>query len=271
MWEQAGAPSLREIRDRSGAPLALPVSSAARIVKRVTVPADEQQLVALLAGCDVPAERHPAWAAAFAKITGSASAAAAEQTPVDERDAARRRVASRRLLHLAAQQERASSREQQWRRFMDLLPPMALEEIITSGTQSYLAAEAARNGTTARSIKPWQPDFFAVHDGRYVAVELKSTSRNDGRGPQAGGAGKASRRPPGNGGGPAARRESGHGSDLPALTAASRKTAVPGPPVVHVSGSQVEQHDSTHRPPRTPTDRRRACEARPVRDHGPQP
>ncbi|MYX99920.1 hypothetical protein GT045_35290 [Streptomyces sp. SID486] len=41
VWEQAGAPSLRELKERSGNPLALPVSSAARIVNRDAIPADE--------------------------------------------------------------------------------------------------------------------------------------------------------------------------------------------------------------------------------------
>ncbi|MEV8597306.1 helix-turn-helix transcriptional regulator [Streptomyces sp. NPDC052012] len=58
VWEQAGAPSLREIKDRSENPLALPVSSAARIVKRDAIPADEQQPQAFLTGCGVPPERH---------------------------------------------------------------------------------------------------------------------------------------------------------------------------------------------------------------------
>ncbi|MEU3830447.1 helix-turn-helix transcriptional regulator [Streptomyces sp. NPDC029080] len=42
VWEQAGAPSLRELKERSGNPLALPVSSAARIVNRDAIPADAQ-------------------------------------------------------------------------------------------------------------------------------------------------------------------------------------------------------------------------------------
>lgn len=58
VFEQAGAPSLRDIRERSGNPLALPVSSAARIVNRDTVPADQQQLQAFLTGCGVPPELH---------------------------------------------------------------------------------------------------------------------------------------------------------------------------------------------------------------------
>ncbi|KUO04944.1 hypothetical protein AQJ58_39835 [Streptomyces sp. DSM 15324] len=88
VWERAGAPSLRQIRDRSGTPLALPISRAARIVKRDTIPADAKRLRAFLTGCDVPPEQHAVWTTAFDKIT---SPAAAKQTPVDEQAAARYR------------------------------------------------------------------------------------------------------------------------------------------------------------------------------------
>jgi len=92
VFEQDGAPSLREIRERSGNPLALPVSSAARIVNRNTIPADEQQLQAFLTGCGVPPERHTPWLVAFSEISsqstgvlGAASAAAGSWTDIERR------------------------------------------------------------------------------------------------------------------------------------------------------------------------------------------
>ncbi|MEU3620017.1 helix-turn-helix transcriptional regulator [Streptomyces sp. NPDC006872] len=241
VWERAGAPSLRQIRDRSGNPLSLPLSSAARIVKRDTVPADEQQLRAFLTGCGVPPEQHAVWTTAFGKIT---SPAAAVQMSVNDLVAVSRRIATRRLLRLTARREQAREREPQWKQFMDLLPPVAVEEIIVSGTQSYLASEAARNGTT---VQKFTPDFFVEHNGTYTVFETKSAS-GPGRGPQAGGAVKASPSPPGDDGSPAARREPRRGSGLPAPQAPSRSlagwtprtTAVPSPHVPQAPGSQEE-------------------------------
>ncbi|MFF2430868.1 helix-turn-helix domain-containing protein [Streptomyces mirabilis] len=223
-WERAGAPSLREIRDRSGNPLALPVSSAARIVNRDTIPADEQQLHAFLTGCGVPPEQHAAWTTAFDKTNGASPA----MQDLPDASSARQQAILRRLQRLDAVSaaRRMQVSEQvladhqagltSWRRFLDLLPVATTEQIIASGVRGYLGSEAARNGTTAQGFKPWQPDFFLEHDSKHMVLELKSTSSPKKPGPQTGGAVKAPRRPSGGGGHPAARREPGRGSGLPA-------------------------------------------------------
>ncbi|MEU1203423.1 hypothetical protein ABZ446_45520 [Streptomyces sp. NPDC005813] len=68
VFEQAGALTLCEIGDRSGNPLALPVSSTAGLVDR-DIAADEQQLQAFLTGCGVPLERDTPWLTSFRKIS----------------------------------------------------------------------------------------------------------------------------------------------------------------------------------------------------------
>ncbi|MEW2490882.1 helix-turn-helix transcriptional regulator [Streptomyces sp. NPDC048411] len=216
VWEQAGAPSLRDIRDRSGNPLALPVSSAARIVNRDAIPADEQQLKAFLTGCGIPPEKRTAWTAAFAKAGSTAAATAAQGLP-QEWTAPDRQVAWRRLLRTASAPTSgaappgagpgASASDQVWGRLVELLPPAALEEAIASGMQIYLASEAARNGKTLHAPASWQPDMLAVHDGKYTVIEVKSTSNPPGRPPAGGAAGIPSHRPPGSGGHPTARTE----------------------------------------------------------------
>ncbi|GAA3802265.1 helix-turn-helix domain-containing protein [Streptomyces phyllanthi] len=223
-WEQAGAPSLREIRDRSGNPLALPVSTAARIVNRHTIPADEQQLQAFLTGCGIPPQQHTPWLTAFIKIIIPSPATAVQELP--DASTARQQAIRRRLRSLGAV---GAARPVQGpelgladhagsislRRILDLLPDATTEQIIASGLRGHLAAEAARNGTSAQGTKPWQPDFFAEHDGRHMVFESKSTSSPGRPGPQAGGAVKAPRGPSGDGGHPAARREPGRGPGLP--------------------------------------------------------
>lgn len=76
-WEQAGAPTLREIRARSGNKHALPVSSVARIVNRQALPADPQQLQAFLRGCGIPDDKHTPWLNAWNKITSKPAPATA--------------------------------------------------------------------------------------------------------------------------------------------------------------------------------------------------
>ncbi|MGW6861774.1 helix-turn-helix domain-containing protein [Streptomyces xanthophaeus] len=64
VYEAAGAPSYREIRDQSGDPFALSVSTVGRIVTRQSLPFDERQLLAFLHGCgafDHDAAWHKAW------------------------------------------------------------------------------------------------------------------------------------------------------------------------------------------------------------------
>ncbi|MGY1495042.1 helix-turn-helix domain-containing protein [Streptomyces sp. QTS52] len=225
VWEQAGVPSLREIRERSGNPLALPVSSAARIVKRHAIPADEQQLQAFLTGCGIPPQRHMPWLTAFNKIINLSPAATVQElvdTSTARQQAIRRRQRSLEAVHAARQmqgQEQALADQvgsTSWRRLLELLPDATTEQIIASGFRDHLAAEAARNGTSAQGFKSWQPDFFLEHDGKHVVFELKSTSSPNKPGPQAGGAVKAPRGPSGDGSHPTVRREPGRGPGLPA-------------------------------------------------------
>ena len=166
VWEQAGAPSLREIKERSGYPLALPVSSAARIVNRDAIPADEQQLRASLTGCGIPPERHTPWLSAFTKITRRSPTAAAGELP-DEWSRLRSQAALRRLQRTTSRlltgpsttQPRHTwgSSDQQWRHFLSLLEPAILEQIVGSGVHSYLASQAARNGKAPAQMGSWQP------------------------------------------------------------------------------------------------------------------
>ncbi|MFK0026029.1 helix-turn-helix domain-containing protein [Streptomyces sp. NPDC090798] len=67
LYERAGAPPLRQLQHQGGEPLHLPLSTLARIVNRQTLPADEKQYVAFLAGCGVPSEERPKWLAAWGK------------------------------------------------------------------------------------------------------------------------------------------------------------------------------------------------------------
>jgi transcriptional regulator with XRE-family HTH domain len=214
VWEQAGAPSLREIKERSGNPLALPVSSAARIVNRDAIPADEQQLRAFLTGCGIPPERHTPWLSAFEKVTRRSPAAAASELP-DEWGRLRSQAVLRRLQRTTsrlltdpstAQPRHAQgSSDQQWRHFLSLLEPAILEQIVGSGVHSYLASQAARNGKAPAQLGSWQPDYLVHHNGQLTAIEVKSTSRPSGRPPAGGAAGVAPHTPSGNGGSPAAR------------------------------------------------------------------
>lgn len=184
VWEQAGAPSLRDIRDRSGNPLALPVSSAARIVNRDAVPADEQQLRAFLSGCGIPPEKHAAWTAAFAKVSSASATAAAAQGLPQEWTALDLKAGWRMLRTAPARASvpaspgygpSARAGDQVRRRLIELMSPAVLEEVIASGMQSYLASEASRNGKTLHAPTSRQPDILLVHDGRYTVIELKTT------------------------------------------------------------------------------------------------
>ncbi|MGW0423874.1 helix-turn-helix domain-containing protein [Streptomyces sp. NPDC003015] len=211
VFEQAGAPSLREIRERSGNPLALPVSSAARIVNRDTIPADQQQLQAFLTGCGVPPERHAPWLAAFAKISALSSglleAVSAGDGPWAEIE---RRVTLRQPRQWLTGLNNWLAAKPTGQDDHALRSPLPAE-LTDALAAAYLRAEAqaGRNGLTADQVRPWQPDYMVQHDGRYVVVELKSTSSPKlGRGPQSGGAMTASRGPSG-GVGPAAARKVG--------------------------------------------------------------
>lgn len=53
LYERVGAPSLRDLQAAAGGSMHLPLTSAARIVTRQTLPADTEQHKAFLAGCGI--------------------------------------------------------------------------------------------------------------------------------------------------------------------------------------------------------------------------
>ncbi|MFK0047677.1 helix-turn-helix domain-containing protein [Streptomyces sp. NPDC090741] len=69
-YERAGTPSLRELQQRAGgdARLVLPISSAARIVSRQTLPASGRQLRAFLAGCGLSSRSKDRWVKAYTRV-----------------------------------------------------------------------------------------------------------------------------------------------------------------------------------------------------------
>ncbi|MFJ2598640.1 helix-turn-helix domain-containing protein [Streptomyces erythrochromogenes] len=68
-YEAAGAPSLRRLADLAGGVHLLPVSSAARIVKRQALPVSRQQMVAFLTACGRTGQGLELWGDAFDEIT----------------------------------------------------------------------------------------------------------------------------------------------------------------------------------------------------------
>lgn len=177
VFEQAGAPSLREIRTRSGNPLALPVSSAARIVNRDAVPADEQQMQAFLTGCGLPPEQHAPWLTAFRRTTS--------RLVGDSVFGAARSWTRQELNALLSSMSEAQDAHTHRRAHPD---PLAVRNRIVT--------EAVRNGYTAGQVRSWQPDLLTYHDGTYVAIEVKSTAHPKRRPPEGNGT-PDRRRPPG--------------------------------------------------------------------------
>ncbi|MGF0174559.1 hypothetical protein ACQF36_29890 [Streptomyces sp. Marseille-Q5077] len=84
LYERAGAPPLRQVQQRGGGQVHLPLSTLARIVNRETLPADQNQYMALLTGCGAPKEQrakwHAAWEKAFPVSTAILKALTAEAT-----------------------------------------------------------------------------------------------------------------------------------------------------------------------------------------------
>lgn len=68
LYESAGAPPLRTVRADSGDPLALPLSTLARIVRRESLPADERQLMAFVHGCGADNRDGRKWLEAWEKL-----------------------------------------------------------------------------------------------------------------------------------------------------------------------------------------------------------
>ncbi|MGW5434899.1 helix-turn-helix domain-containing protein [Streptomyces sp. NPDC004059] len=70
LYERVGAPSLRDLQDDAGGPMHLPLTTAARIVSRQTLPVDTEQYKAFLAGCGIAEgnSRYKAWLDAWYKV-----------------------------------------------------------------------------------------------------------------------------------------------------------------------------------------------------------
>ncbi|ROV64463.1 XRE family transcriptional regulator [Streptomyces globisporus] len=71
LYETAGAPPLRTIQARGSGELILPLSSLARIVSQEAIPADDQQLIALLNGVG-RRETSPTWHGRWTKARARA-------------------------------------------------------------------------------------------------------------------------------------------------------------------------------------------------------
>ncbi|MDG9682383.1 helix-turn-helix transcriptional regulator [Streptomyces sp. DH18] len=80
LHESAGAPSFREVRDKSGNKHVLSISTLRRIIMRITTPVDEHQLLAIVHGCGIT-DQDALWTAAWAKVTTTTSNTAAEERP----------------------------------------------------------------------------------------------------------------------------------------------------------------------------------------------
>ncbi|MFI8164522.1 helix-turn-helix domain-containing protein [Streptomyces microflavus] len=80
LYEAAGAPSFREVQDKSSNKHALSISTLRRIILRLTTPVDEKQLLAIVHGCGVTDQDH-LWSAAWAKVTSTAVPVAPEEDP----------------------------------------------------------------------------------------------------------------------------------------------------------------------------------------------
>ncbi|MBQ1117002.1 helix-turn-helix transcriptional regulator [Streptomyces rubiginosohelvolus] len=68
LYEEAGAPSLRDMEERAGAFGFLPRSSAHRIVNKQAVPRDRDQLHAFLRACEVSENRWKEWEGAWGRV-----------------------------------------------------------------------------------------------------------------------------------------------------------------------------------------------------------
>ncbi|GGN52098.1 hypothetical protein GCM10011579_008710 [Streptomyces albiflavescens] len=167
LYENAGAPSLRELRERSGNLLALPVSSAARIVNRKALPADAPQLKAFLTGCGLSAEQHGPWERAWKKIAsrrtaGSTAGTAALPSP----GSAHQLLPSRRparadwsefTAHAYPPQEENHEPGPRRADAAAQLPARARYRLVA--LKELLEAEAQRNGVTldAALREAWRP------------------------------------------------------------------------------------------------------------------
>ena len=60
-------------------------------------------------------------------------------------------------------------------------------EVAEGFNANVAASQASLNGKSPHAPLAWQPDLFTTHEGRYVAVEVKSLSSRGRGGPAAGG------------------------------------------------------------------------------------
>ncbi|MFI8392899.1 helix-turn-helix domain-containing protein [Streptomyces sp. NPDC085540] len=68
-YEKAGAPPLRRLQALAGGPYQLPLTTAARIVRRQALPASHQQCTAFLTACGLGPGLVQRWADAYDRIT----------------------------------------------------------------------------------------------------------------------------------------------------------------------------------------------------------
>jgi hypothetical protein len=61
LYEDSGAPPLRELQRNAGGPVYMPLTTAARIVGRQALPADTSQFMAFLKGCAVSKRNIKVW------------------------------------------------------------------------------------------------------------------------------------------------------------------------------------------------------------------
>lgn len=68
LYEDAGAPPLRELQTKAGGPVNLPLSSASLIIKRKMLPSDTRQFTAFVKGCGVSDRSFKKWSEAWYRV-----------------------------------------------------------------------------------------------------------------------------------------------------------------------------------------------------------
>ncbi|MFG2441154.1 helix-turn-helix domain-containing protein [Streptomyces sp. NPDC048508] len=84
LYENAGAPPLRELQRKAGGPVHMPLTTAARIVTREALPSDTPQFKAFVEGCSVPEHRVQAWLDAWYRAMKRETAQKRWYRPISE-------------------------------------------------------------------------------------------------------------------------------------------------------------------------------------------